>query len=231
MSLHFSEQPGPRERHLRRKANNPLFPESVRHVTQEDIEKARQQDNVELINFMNEFQVLVQEAIDLKPETDSEVILSLKERLDKSYAQCCALPGDQAQIKQAVKKLIDAVMTAIHSGAGTDPKALKELQEEQQAREIHFALHDHPLVADLMLDDSPVMQDELVASLLNETEEGLTAALNLFEEEALSALYQQAKSLLQSIGNSETTLEQAWQNLHMMENFLTRLASDHNPRN
>lgn len=231
MSLQFSKQPGPRERHLQRKADNVLFPETVRNVTQQDIDQARQQDDMELISFMNEFQLLVQEAIDLKPETDSETILDLKDRLDKSYAQCCALPGDQSQIKQAVKKLIDAVMGAVRSGATTDPKALKELDEEQQAREIHFTLHDQQLVADLMLEDSPIMHDELTASLLSDTTEGLTAALNLFEEDALSAIYQQAKSLLQSIDNSETTHADAWQNLKTMENFLTQLASNNTPVN
>ena len=231
MSLQFSKQPGPRERHLRRKANNPLFPAAVRNVSQQDIDGAREQDDMELITFMNGFQLLVQEAIDLKPETDSDTILSLKDRLDKSYAHCCALPGDQSQIKQAVRKLIEAVMGAVRSGAGMDPKALQELDEEQQAREIHFALHDQQLVADLMLEDSPILEDELIPSLLNEKNEGLIATLNLFEEEALSAIYLQAKDLLQSINNSETQLPAAWQNLHTMESFLTQLASSHTPVN
>lgn len=231
MNLQFSSQPGPRERHLQRKANNLLFPEPVRNVSQQDIDDARQQDDMELITFMNQFQSLVQEAIDLKPETDSEIVLALKERLDKSYAQCCALPGDQSQIKQAVKKLINAVMVAVRSGAETDPKALQELEEEQQAREIHFSLHEQPLVADLMLDDSPIMQDELIACLLSDSTEGLSAALNLFEEDALSAIYKQARSFLQSINNSESELPDAWQNLETMENFLTQLASNNTPVN
>lgn len=231
MSLQFSQQPGPRERHLQRKANNPLFPENMRNVQQQDIDAARQQDDMELITFMNGFQSLVQEAIDLKPETDSETILDLKERLDKSYAQCCALPGDQSQIKEAVKKLIDAVMAAVRSGATMDPKAMQELEEEQQAREIHFALHDQQLVADLMLEDSPIMEDELIPSLLSETTEGLVATLNLFEEEALSAIYQQAKSHLQSIASSEETLPAAWENLRTMETFLTQLASQETTAN
>lgn len=225
MSLQFSEYPGPRERHLQRKADNLLFPENVRTVTQQDVELARQQDEIELLSFMNEFQLLVQEAIDLKPETDSETILSLKDRLDKSYAQCCALPGDQTQIKQAVRKLIDAVMGAVRSGAQTDPKALQELDEEQQAREIHFALHDHQLVADLMFENTPIQQDELIPSLLSEKNESLSATLSLFEEEALSAIYQQSKELLQSIDNSETTMADAWQNLQTMQTFLTQLVS------
>lgn len=231
MNLQFSKQPGPRERHLQRKANNQLFPETVRNISQQDIDQARQQDDMELINFMNDFQSLVQEAIDLKPETNSEIILDLKERLDKSYAHCCALPGDQSQIKQAVRKLIEAVMGAVRGGASTDPKALQELEEEQQAREIHFALHDQQLVADLMLEDSPIMQDELIPALLNDSSEGLIAALNLFEEEALSAVYQQARILLQSIDNSEAELPDAWHNLQTMENFLTQLASSNTPVN
>ena len=225
MNLQFSQHPGPRERHLQRKSDNILFSEDVRNVTQEQVEQARQQDEMELISFMNDFQSLVKEAIELKPETDSETILDLKERLDKSYAQCCALPGDQTQIKQAVKKLIDAVMAAVRSGASMDPKAMQELDEEQQAREVHFALHDQQLVADLMLEESPILEDELIPSLLSETTEGLTATLNLFEEDALSAIYQQAKTLLQSIENSEQILTDAWQNLHTMETFMTQLAS------
>jgi hypothetical protein len=226
MTLKFSEQPGPRERHLKRKAGNLLFPEDRRAVSQQDIEQARQQDDMELISFMNDFQLLVQEAIDLKPDTDSETVLSLKERLDQSYAHCCTLPGDQTQIKQAVKKLIDAVMAAVRSGAANDQKALNELEKEQQAREIHFDLHEHKLVADLMLEESPIAQDELIASLLTEDEQGLSATLNLFEEEALSAIYQQAKELLQSIDNSEKIIPDAWQRLQTIETFLTQLASN-----
>jgi len=81
MSLKFSKQPGSRERHLKRKANNPLFPNADRTITQENILHARHQDEMELLTFMDNFKTLVQDAVNLKPETDSEVILELKERL------------------------------------------------------------------------------------------------------------------------------------------------------
>ncbi|MGD8484857.1 MAG: hypothetical protein PVJ63_06525 [Thioalkalispiraceae bacterium] len=231
MSLQFNPQPGPRERHLQRKANNPLFPDAARNISQDDILQARQQDEMELVNFMNDFQVLVQEAINLKPETDSEVILDLKERLDKSYAQCCTLPGDQAQIKQAVEKLIDAIMNAVRAGAGNDPKALQELDEEVVARKSHYALHEHKLVADLMLEQSPIASEELVPSLLSEQHEGLVATLNLFEEDALATIYQQAKTLLQTCKQDGEQLPQAWQRLETIETFLTRLPAHSSPLN
>lgn len=231
MSLQFNSQPGPRERHLMRKANNPLFPEAARHVTQDDVIQARQQDEMELIEFMNNFQTLVQEAINLKPETDSEIILDLKARLDQSYGQCCTLPGDQSQIKQAVEKLIDAIMSAVRISAQDDPKALGKLEDEVTARESHYALHEFKLVADLMLEESPIASDELVACLLSEEQDGLIAALNLFEEEALAAIYQQAKSLLQSIPGSENSLANAWQRLGIIETFLTQLTPEDSPLN
>lgn len=231
MSLQFNEQPGPRERHLKRRANNPLFPEAARQVSQEDILQARQLDEMELITFMNDFQHLVQEAINLKPETDSDTILALKERLDKSYAQCCTLPGDQSQIKQAVEKLIDAIMGAVRIGAQHDSVAIGKLNDEAIARENHFALHKHKLVADLMLDESPIAQDELVPSLLSEDEKGLQATLNLFEEEVLANIYLQAKQLLQSLKSSGHELPEAWQRLETIETFLTHLTPDNSPAN
>ena len=231
MSLQFNKQPGPRERHLKRKANNPLFPESARSVSQDEILQARQQDEMELIAFMNNFQLLVQEAISLKPETDSEIILDLKERLDKSYAQCCTLPGDQAQIKRAVERLVDAIMSAVRVGAQDDPTALGKLDDELAARKSHFALHEYKLVADLMLEESPIANDELVPSLLNEEHDGLIATLNLFEEEALATIYQQAKSLLQSLQESGNDIPAAWQRLNTIETFLTQLTPANSPLN
>ena len=231
MSLEFNDQPGPRERHLRRKANNPLFPDSARNISQDDVLQARQQDEMELIAFMNNFQSLVQEAINLKPETDSEIILDLKERLDKSYAQCCSLPGDQSQIKQAVEKLIDAIMSAVRLGAQNDPSALAKLDDEVIARKNHFALHDHKLVADLMLEESPIASDELVPSLLSEEHDGLVATLNLFEEEALATIYQQAKTMLQSFQKSGNDLPKAWERLKTIETFLTQLTPQDSPIN
>lgn len=231
MSLQFNEQPGPRERHLQRRANNPLFPEPARQVSQADIMQARQQDEMELIAFMNDFQKLVHEAINLKPETDSDTILDLKERLDRSYAQCCTLPGDQTQIKQAVEKLIDAIMNAVRVGAQNDPAAMAKLEDEAVARQSHFALHNHKLVADLMLESSPIAQDELVASLLSEEMEGLLATLNLFDEEVLASIYRQAKELLQSLKSSGHDLPEAWQRLQAIETFLTQLTPDNTPVN
>ena len=114
MSNLFSEHPGSRERQLKRKFNNPLFGSQT--VDLLDIQEARQQDAQEVAVFMNEFRDLVQQAVALESNAEAELILTLKEQLDKSYEQCAGLAGDQAEIKQ-MKQRLQAWMTQTHHPA------------------------------------------------------------------------------------------------------------------
>lgn len=195
MSLNFSSHPGPRERHLQRKYQNPLFGDEAHKIDQAQISQSQQEDETELNHFLRYFRDLVQEAIDLKPETESEVVLDIKERLDKCYAHCCALPGEQSEIKAAVNKLIEVIMKAVRQGAANDPIAQTKLDEEDIARKMHFELHEHPFIADLLLPDSPISEDELVPSLLSESEATITAALHVFDPPQLAQIQQTANKL------------------------------------
>lgn len=197
MTIKFSQHPGPHERHLRRRYNNPLFPTSAQKVSETQIQDARKADEKELNHFLRYFRDLVQEAIELKPEAESEIILDIKTRLDKCYAHCCALPGEQSEIQGAIHKLIEVIMKAVRQGAANDPVALDKLSEEEQARRMHNDLMQYNLVADLMLPDSPISKNELVASLLTESKTELSAALQLFDQTQLAQIYQEAKTYLE----------------------------------
>ena len=130
MSTPFPEHTGIREQHLLRKKDNPLFEDSERDVSNEALAKARMEDGVEMDAFMSEFQTLVQRAAALEANTPSETILEIKEQLDRSYQQCCALPGDQATVKAAIRKLIETIMRAVESGIGNDAYAQRKLKRK-----------------------------------------------------------------------------------------------------
>ncbi|MFP3874122.1 MAG: hypothetical protein ACLFV1_06670 [Thiohalophilus sp.] len=216
MAIEFSSQPGPRERHLQRKYRNPLFPDAGA-IDAEQVRKAREQDEAELDQFLRYFRDLVQEAVELKPNSESDVILDIKERLDQSYVQCCALPGNHNEIKQAVNRLIEVIMAAVRQGAANDPVALGKLDEEDQARQLHNRLADEVFVADLILPESPIGQSELVPSLLSESQQAVTAALQLFDAEQLSTIYPEAKALLEQTRQQGHTLPGAQQRLQQIE--------------
>ena len=96
MTMNFSPTPGPYERHLKRRLLNPLFPKLEKDVTQEDIDNAQRKDEENLMSFMTHFQSVVQKTTELGGNSESDVVLEIKEQLDECYATSCALPGEQS---------------------------------------------------------------------------------------------------------------------------------------
>jgi hypothetical protein len=210
---------------LLRKRANPLFDEAQRRVSEEDIAAARREDSLEQDRFMEGFRALVQRAIDLEPNTPSETVLEIKEQLDKSYQQVCALPGDHAEIKNAIRKLVAVIMKSIQAGIGNDAYARQQLQDEEIARQAHFELQELPLVADLTHPESPIAEDELIPSLLSEPRETLAPVLQLFDENQLAAIHNDATVFLEQ-RDPEKQLSEAWQRLALIEQCYRELQPD-----
>lgn len=200
-----------------RKHNNPLFPESEREVTDQSLLEAQRLDHEELSDFITGFRTLVHKAVKLQPNEKSEVILQMKEDLDKAYEQAAGLADDQSETKEAIKKLSALIMNAVRTGAGTDQTALQELDQEEQARSSHFELLEHPLVADLLNPDSPVAEADLMPTLLSAPEEELTAALALFDNDQLVLLCQQGEALFEL---TDDMPEQAKKRMELIQSLL-----------
>ena len=223
MGTPFPEHAGIREQHLLRKKDNPLFDESDSNVSNEALARARMEDGVEMDAFMAEFQSLVQRAAALESNSPSETILEIKEQLDRSYQQCCALPGDQTAVKTAVRKLIETIMRAVESGIGNDAYARQQLEEEALARELHFKLQELPLVAALTAADSPIAENELIPSLLSEPAETLPPTLQLFDEAQMAAIFNEASAFMEG-KDPERKLTDTWQRLQLIERAWRHMA-------
>jgi len=205
MALRFSTQPGRRERHLRRRHQNPLFGSPAPEVSRTELDRARYNDRQESEKFEGEFADLVKQAAGLQPNEDSAVILGLKERLDQAYEQASGLGGDHTPQKTAIRHLVALIMAAVRRGAGNDAKALAELEQEEAARTLHYQLLEQPLVADLLVKDSPIETDQLCPALLSGNAAELEAALQLFDPEQLAALEHDADRMLQDLDEGAVT--------------------------
>ena len=226
MDMNFSPAPGPRERHLKRRLLNPLYPESVREFTQDDLDEAKKQDEASLLKFMEHFQAVVQRATELGNNSESDVVLLIKEQLDECYATCCSMPGDHGNLKAAINQLIAAIMTAIRKGAADDPVALKKLDEEDVARQMHNELHDRKLIADIMLEDSPILENELTPTLLNEEADDLDAALQLFSPEQIDFIYNEAQALLEQLREEGHEIPHAWERFQQIKQALDSVVTE-----
>lgn len=220
MSLTFLPLPGARERHLQRQYNNPLFKVELREFDEQRLSGARYMDDKEAAEFTETFHRLLAEVAELKPNEGSEKMLDLKSRLDQSYEQCSGLSGKRDNEKLAISKLVNVIMSSVSKGAEGDAEALQNLQEEELARTSHFQLLAFPLVADLLRPRSPIAQDQLVPTLLSESEDALNAAFQLFDKEHQQLIVQQAQQLLEDSQLGQEQVPEAWQRLQQMMQIL-----------
>jgi hypothetical protein len=227
MELPFTHKPGRRERHLRRRHENPLFAWPPQEVPPEDLLAAQQADHEEMEAFRTDFRALVQKAVELPPDAGSEIVLGLKEALERHYEQSFGLPETHTEERAAIRKLIALIMQAVKRAAGVDPLAKQELAEEEEAREIHFRLLEQPLVADLLHPESPIGPDQLAPSVLSATLEEVAAVLQILDPEQCAALADQAIRLLEERGAHGVDVAAARQRLALI---LAALGVDDAPR-
>ncbi len=221
MTLNFSQHPGCRERHLQRQYHNPLFFHNTVEITQIDIEAARRQDQTETIAFQKDFQSLLEEVAALQTQVSADKILNLHTKIDRLYEQCASLGGDDYQTQQqGLLNLSQLITQAILESGITDLVMLAELEKQQRAREAHFSLLEHSLIADLLHSQSPITEAALLPTLLSETETSLQAAMNLFESEQRQRLCQEARQLLTQLQTEGQALPAAWNQLALMEQSL-----------
>ncbi len=198
MSISFSEKPGTHERHQKRKYNNPLFADADQ-ITADSVEAARQRDELAHQQFMEDFQQLVQDIVSLDSQAESQDILNLKSRLDQAFEASASLPGDLTPIRSAIQKLMAPMMQAIQASAGDDPVAQATLEDEDNARALHYTLLENPLIADLLSKDSPITPEELAATLLSEDPAIIAQAMNLFSPKQQTTLLEEATALLNQL--------------------------------
>ena len=216
MAASFSNLPGRHERHYRRRIDNSLFSLSI-IFNDDDFFEAQRLDHEEILSFIEKFRSIMQQAGDLKPSVDSEVILKLKEDLERLYEISAGLADDQRQNQQAIKQMIGIIMGTIITNSTGDSLAEEELQMESEARSMHFKMLEVPLVADLLHPLSLIDSDELVATLLTEPIDSLEVALQIFDLEQRKEIFSQAQALLDSVDPNKEKRD-AWDNLTILKN-------------
>lgn len=198
MQVPFSQRPGRHERHFRRRLENSLFPRP-QAPSDEDLTEAQRLDHEELVEFVQQLRDAVQQAVDLKPNEESQVLLDLKGELERLYLHAAGLAEDQEANQAAISQLVDLINRTLRRASTGDATAMQELDQEDVARDWHHALLKHAIVADLLHPESLIEADELAPVLLSEDEQGLAAALALFDAAQLDDVLSETKRLLEDL--------------------------------
>lgn len=205
MEIPFSERPGRHERHFRRKLKNELFPRPVNEYTNDELLEVQRLDHEEIVACLAQLRKLVEQAVALQENEESDVVLDLKAELEKLYETSCRLGDQQGNNKAAIRDLLKVIMSTVRAHAGGDSKAESELFQEEMARQQHFAMLEYALVADLIDAETLILEDELAAVMLSGEEAQVKKALELLDQDQRLLLVEEAVALLKNRGLEEDT--------------------------
>ncbi len=215
-----SDNPGAFERHLIRRNNNALFGDRQTEITSDTLMEVQKKDHDILQQFMLDFRETMTKAVSFKPNEDSEVILEVKDKLDKLYATSVSVADDQTRVRESIKKLLTVIMQSVRKGAGDDAHALQELDQEEGARAANFEFLESKLVADILDPESPIDNDDLVPTLLSiEDKDELALATQLFDIEQVTFLLEEGESLLNKLDGEGKDVKNAAENFVFIEGY------------
>lgn len=222
-----SENPGAFERHLIRRNDNILFADRKTVVTSDTLMEVQKKDHDILQQFMLDFRETMTRAVSFKPNEDSEVILEVKDKLDKLYATSVSVADDQTRVRESIKKLLMVIMQSVRKGAGDDAHALQELDQEEGAREANFEFLGSKLVADILDPESPIGNDDLLPTLLSEeSKDDLALACQLFDLEQITFLLTEGEDLLNKLDEAGEDVKSAAENFVFIEGYKQYLEQD-----
>lgn len=226
MSSNKNAHLGAHERHLGRKILHPELFGLGGRVLDARIREAQAKDRQEAAAFEEAFKALLDQAIGLEANSPSETVLELKAKVDHLYTRCAGVSGDRAAAQQALRRLLAAIMRSVRAGAQGDPTALAKLNEEDQARALHFKLLRFPVVADLLREDLLIGPEELAAMLLSEEPDAAAAALQLFPREEQLRVCAEARARLLALHGEGYELPDAWDRLRRLESAIDTAMGD-----
>lgn len=215
-----SDNPGAFERHLIRRNNNVLFGDRQTEINSDTLMEVQKKDHDILQQFMLDFRETMTKAVSFKPNEDSEVILEVKDKLDKLYATSVSVADDQTRVRESIKKLLMVIMQSVRKGAGDDAHALQELDQEEGARAANFEFLESKLVADILDPESPIENDDLIPTLLSiEDKDELALATQLFDLEQVTFLLEEGESLLNKLDAEGKDVKNAAENFVFIEGY------------
>ena len=118
----WSAQPGPFERQLQRQQGNPLFPESARLISADQVSAAHLEDLKHAAGFLKSYKPLVQQALSLPREWPLKEAFDFQKKVIDLIDPCITLGDYLSQEVKTLERIADAIENQVE-------KRMNELHE------------------------------------------------------------------------------------------------------
>jgi hypothetical protein len=178
--LTWSENPGAHEVHLKRRLNNPYFPESRRIVTHEDLNQAKKKDDEDYLKCDVVLKEIGKEIESLRFGSTSGTLLRLRERIDDLIYTSLSVGGHATDIAKHADKLRNAVILGLQEAFTDDSDTLSRIDEaNKHHKEKVMRFYNTPVIAHMIREDSPILKNETISTIISESPEGIATFINL----------------------------------------------------
>lgn len=181
-AMEFSEYPGAWERHIIRRARYPDYFTYSQPPTQRELAQAQLLDKSDLTQLETDLAQLVGRCNEITETADVDTIREIKAELDRCYDAACGMGPELSEQKEALTLLNEVITTAIRRTLRQDDEHARLLLIKQESvRMRHLTRLNYPIVCDLLRSVSPISGIDFAASLLSETDEAFTVALEVLD--------------------------------------------------
>ena len=192
----WSTNPGAFERHLIRRYNNPLFAPERREITHAEIDEAKAQDARDIQRLDENWNRLIAEIRALPEKITSSTVDDLRERIDELIQIGLGIGGHAHGITSKAKELRQMLIQTWAKGLEGHPDAKLALEKSERFNQEYGARFENPFVAELSRENSPIPEEEIIASLLTEKPETIAIVLSFSEPDPRQSIRQSAIALL-----------------------------------
>ncbi len=197
--LEWSNNPGAHEIHLKRRQNNPYFPESRRVISKEDLELTQKKDQSDFQTCQQRFENL---ASDFQKIVTSRDWLKIRERLDTLISFSIGVGGSAKEIETRALELREILMSVLRKTLANDQEKLGKLEFANSIhRDFIKERLNYPVIAQMCREGSPVLKEETTSTILSENPETISTFLNTLPEDNRSLIRVEALKMLKEALN------------------------------
>lgn len=177
--LEWSENPGCFEGHLKRKHDNPLFPEPDREVTQEQIDEARECDQEDAAELQEELLELASDLEKLPELGTAGDVAPIRERIDDLLEKAAGIGGDADALSDSLITLRKSLIDSMREGMKGNEEVLKALEEAEEYHDSWVGIAHSPFIAQL----ERIPSSDVIPAILSESPETIRKIMPMIGED------------------------------------------------
>lgn len=197
--LKWSQAPGCFERHLQRRYANPLFPHGQRSVTLEDITAAQLKDLHDYNQLRDSFLTFVQKTSELPSIMSAIRVSSLRQEIERLIERATEIGLLAQEIRTVLVETRRDMLATLRQSVKAYPTALEALDKANRQYDSSWPLISNHFIAQLSRSDSPIINEDIVPSLLSEDLDTVKLATKYLSNDTISGIAKATHETVESV--------------------------------